>query len=338
MLSLKKCIESQTEELLDAALESYRAALQAIGQSGAVAHPRSGEDLQRQVSALHQSLSARVTPDLVRQTERKLEGDLQRWAESTADYLKQKTVEVKEILLLMAAAADGVTARDQRYTAQLAQISTDLRKVSNLEDLSTIRKSLTSSSAELTQCVATMERDGKETVDKLRAEIQTYQARVLEVERLASVDLLTGLANRREAEHQLEIRTTKNTPFCVMVFDLNGFKPINDKHGHAAGDDLLKQFAAELRRFFRALDTVARWGGDEFVVILDCDMASAKSRLNSLEKWLYGDYTIEAPAGPQKISVSAVSGVAEWKRGESAAQVVARADAEMYQKKKNHHR
>jgi len=328
-------MDSQTEELLNAALESYRAALQAIGQSGALAHPHSGEDLQRQLIALHQTLSQRVTPDLVRQTERQLEGDLQQWAETTADYFKKKTEEVKEILLMMAAAADGVSDRDQRYTAQLSQISTDLQKVSNLEDLTAIRKSLSSTSAELNKCVATMEQDGKETVAKLRAELQNYQARVLEVERLASVDALTGLANRREVERQLELRVTQTKPFCVMLFDLNGFKPINDQYGHAAGDDLLKQFAGELRRFFRALDTVGRWGGDEFVVILDCDLNTARSRLNGLEKWLYGDYTIQSASGPQKVNMSAVSGAVEWKRGESAAQVVARADADMYHKKKS---
>jgi diguanylate cyclase (GGDEF)-like protein len=337
MLSLKKCMESQAEQLLDVALESYRSALLAVGQSAALAHSHSGEDLQNQLVALQQSLCSYISPDLMRQTEQQLEGSLQNWAQSTAEYFKQKTAEVKEILLLMAAAADGVSARDQRYTAQLTQISSNLQKVSNLDDLTTIRRSLSNTSAELTKCVAKMEQDGRETVEKLKAEIQTYQARVLEVEKIAFIDQLTGLSNRREVERQLELRVARKTPFSVLLFDLNGFKPINDQYGHAAGDELLKQFASELRRFFRTLDTVGRWGGDEFVVILDCDFSTAKSRLQSLEKWLYGSYTIDTPTGTHKVEMSAVSGAVEWKRGETAAEVLGRADAAMYQRKKAVH-
>jgi diguanylate cyclase (GGDEF)-like protein len=327
-------MDSQLEDLLDASLGAYRSALAAIGESGAMAHPHYGQDLQSQLLSLQGNLGRDTTPDVVRNTEVQLNTELKQWAERTASYFKQKTSEVKEILLLMVAAAENVSTRDQLYTSQLAQISTDLQKVSDLEDLTSIRKSLGETTLELNRCVASMEKDGKETVKRLRAEIVAYQARVMEVERIASIDALTGLANRREAERQLEILVQGKKRFCVILFDLNGFKPINDQYGHAAGDDLLKQFAGELRRFFRPLDIVGRWGGDEFVVVLDCDLLTAKSRLRGMEKWLYGEYTIQTASGPQKVSLTAVAGAVDWMRGETVAQVVARADAAMYQRKK----
>jgi diguanylate cyclase (GGDEF)-like protein len=80
---------------------------------------------------------------------------------------------------------------------------------------------------------------------------------------LAMADPLTGLPNRREFLHILE--RTKNP--TILLLDLNGFKAINDKHGHATGDDVLKVVASRFRSAARSEDVVARLGGDEFAVI-----------------------------------------------------------------------
>lgn len=283
---------------------------------------------------MRQNLSPDVTRDLLRNTEAELDEQLRQWAGLTAEYYRQKTNEVKEILLLMVAAAERVSSRDQTYATQLTEISTHLQQISDLDDLTSIKRSLSHTSSDLNRCLAKMEQEGRETVSQLREQIRNYQIRVIEVERLASNDGLTGLANRREVEHQLEVRVSRGKPFCVVIIDLNGFKRINDTYGHVAGDAVLKEFASELRRFFRPLDTVGRWGGDEFVVVLDSDLASAKARLSGLEKWLYGDYSIQTATGTQKVAVSAVAGVVDWKPGEAPTQVLARADADMYEKKK----
>jgi len=87
------------------------------------------------------------------------------------------------------------------------------------------------------------------------------------------IDPLTGLANRRAFDtvlwHEIERTRRDDVPITVFLIDLNGFKKVNDEHGHAAGDDLLCRFANGLRTAFpRKVDVVSRWGGDEFAVIL----------------------------------------------------------------------
>ncbi len=93
-----------------------------------------------------------------------------------------------------------------------------------------------------------------------------------EVYNLAVLDSLTGSFNRRYAEQRLESEIARslrhNLPLTVILFDLDDFKKVNDQHGHAAGDCLLKAFAEKLSKSTRGSDLAARYGGDEFVALL----------------------------------------------------------------------
>jgi diguanylate cyclase (GGDEF)-like protein len=102
------------------------------------------------------------------------------------------------------------------------------------------------------------------TRERLRRERDSLRATAL-------CDPLTGLANRRSLLERVEYEIVRHTRsgrgFCVLMLDLDGFKQLNDRFGHAAGDDLLRDVADALRRAMRDQDTVARLGGDEFCVL-----------------------------------------------------------------------
>jgi diguanylate cyclase (GGDEF)-like protein len=108
---------------------------------------------------------------------------------------------------------------------------------------------------------------------------------------------------------------------------------VNDEHGHMVGDELLKQFAAELKSASRTTDVVGRWGGDEFIILLNCSLAEARTQVERLRDWICGDYTVEAKSSQVKLKVLASIGLAERKRNETMKELLARADAEMYQQK-----
>jgi diguanylate cyclase (GGDEF)-like protein len=135
-------------------------------------------------------------------------------------------------------------------------------------------------------------------------------------------------------EAALELRVARRRTFSVLIFDLNGFKQVNDTFGHVTGDDVLKQFATELRAAFRAMDDVGRWGGDEFIAVLDCGLEEARQHVERVRKWVFGDYTVRGEGAPHKLPVSASVGAAAWQEGETMAQMFARADADMYKEKK----
>lgn len=149
----------------------------------------------------------------------------------------------------------------------------------------------------------------------------------------ASQDALTGLANRRSVDSHLEFRSKNETPFSVIYIDLNGFKRINDTYGHQAGDDLLRQVGKRLRLAFRSTDLVGRWGGDEFVALVEANFAAAQTQVSRITDCFSNEFVISAGESEQRVRVGAAIGVATRGPGETVTEVLQRADAEMYEQK-----
>jgi diguanylate cyclase (GGDEF)-like protein len=118
--------------------------------------------------------------------------------------------------------------------------------------------------------------------------------------------------------------------FSLILIDLNDFKSVNDQFGHLAGDELLKQFACELRTQFRLADLVARWGGDEFAVIVNSNQRDALARMHGLRRNALGEYKVTAGNKTVLVTVDASIGVVQWNERETARELVARADQSMY--------
>lgn len=333
MISLRKAMQDQVEEAYESTLDSYRSALGAIGDAAMRACPPTGEPLQQSLRALQARLTAEAKPHLVTETGQRLEVELRTWGDQSAQLYKSNTDEVKDILAIVATAAREVAERDQRYAKQFGELTGRLQAANRLNDLTAIRQSLSKSVADLSSTVTNMTKDSQDSVAQLRAQVTSYETRLQEVERLASLDPLTGLGNRRKVELQLERRIKDGNGVSLIYMDINEFKRINDEYGHVAGDDLLKQFAGELRAALRAVDIVGRWGGDEFVVVVDGDGRQAQSLSDRIEKWVTGDYTLTALAPPQKVKVSAAIGIGAWQPGDTLQDVLSRADAAMYARK-----
>jgi diguanylate cyclase (GGDEF)-like protein len=139
---------------------------------------------------------------------------------------------------------------------------------------------------------------------------------------MASTDPLTGLPNRRAWDmHFAEVVADDQRELVVAMLDFDNFKEFNDAHGHPAGDRLLKEAAASWREQLRTNDLLARMGGDEFALLLaDCDQAQALTVVNRLRRRIPSE---------QRCSV----GIATRRDGESAEQLLGRADTALYEAK-----
>jgi diguanylate cyclase (GGDEF)-like protein len=162
---------------------------------------------------------------------------------------------------------------------------------------------------------------------------RTLSKRAEKIERLLRTDPLTNLPNRRHFDALLtaQIDTAKRygDPFSLLLIDLDDFKVINDTYGHLLGDEMLRRTAATLQATRRGADVVARWGGEEFIVLAPkADDASAAVLAERLRKAIA---TMEGPEA--RLSVTASIGVAQWQPGESANELVGRADTALYQAK-----
>jgi diguanylate cyclase (GGDEF)-like protein len=333
MISLRKAMEAHGDELLQCALESYGSSLAATAEAGALAYPPEGESLKASLLNLSLRLNVEASAPTVAETGKAVNGELQAWGERASGFYQQKLDELREVLTLVADAAGKVADRDERYAKQFEDLSGRLETTAKLKDLTEIRRSLIQGVAELKASAARMVQEGQVSVGKLRSQVAVYEARMKEAERIAAQDALTELANRREMERQIERRVEGGRPFGVIYLDLNGFKSINDTYGHKGGDELLKQFAQELKVAVRATDVAGRWGGDEFLVLVDGDLSEAESRARRVEEWVNGEYTLTAGGERKKVRITAGTGAAAWKKGDSAQDVVQRADAAMYGRK-----
>ncbi|HEX4019866.1 MAG TPA: GGDEF domain-containing protein [Acidobacteriaceae bacterium] len=156
-------------------------------------------------------------------------------------------------------------------------------------------------------------------------------------EHLALHDALTGLPNRRLLEDRLEKaleRAERNhTRAAVLLIDLDGFKQINDNHGHAVGDNFLRAAAQRLHSRVRKADTIARTGGDEFTIIIS-DMTHASGAEVMAEK-LQEELDQTITVGPLELRVSGSIGVAVYPDdAQTAEDLCAVADASMYASKR----
>lgn len=153
-----------------------------------------------------------------------------------------------------------------------------------------------------------------------------------ELEHQASHDVLTGLNNRRKFEellHQELERTSRyQRPFAVIMFDIDHFKRINDRHGHDIGDAVLSELAAIIREQVRDSDVPARWGGEEFIVLLpETGTEGARQAAEGLRRRIAG--TLFTGAGRVTISL----GVTQYQPGDSLDSLVKRADEALYRAK-----
>lgn len=172
-------------------------------------------------------------------------------------------------------------------------------------------------------------------VERLAAELKASRARINDLESRIDVDPLTGTLNRRGFERELKRSLAYVKRYganaALVYLDLDDFKPVNDRHGHAAGDAMLKAVAAALVREVRASDVVARIGGDEFVVLLwNLPDANAVTKAIELERAVYAT---PVRWGGSTMVVGASAGVAFVGPLDTPGDVLARADAAMYARK-----
>jgi diguanylate cyclase (GGDEF)-like protein len=172
-------------------------------------------------------------------------------------------------------------------------------------------------------------------VARLAAELQASRERVASLETAIDIDPLTGTLNRRGFERALKCSLAYVKRYgataALIYLDLDDFKPVNDRHGHAAGDAVLAAVAAALCSRVRASDIVARIGGDEFAVLLwNISEAAARAKAAALEAAAYATPIIW---GRSTLAVGASAGVTLCGPTDAAAEVLARADAAMYARK-----
>ncbi len=169
---------------------------------------------------------------------------------------------------------------------------------------------------------------------ELQEVIDILERKAARLERMATTDALTGIANRARFEELLQLEQQHGMhavaqPFSIILFDIDRFKQINDTWGHGQGDVVLKTIARQVQGLLRGDDTVARWGGEEFAVLLPRTGLEASCVVADKICEALGRVPLERVG-----TVTASFGVATIQPGESGAALLARADGALYEAKR----
>ena len=162
------------------------------------------------------------------------------------------------------------------------------------------------------------------------------KAVIAQADEVAHTDSLTFLPNRRQMigdlQREVIFAERYGTPLAISMLDIDHFKNINDTYGHPIGDEVLRRLAAELRQHIRQPDTIGRYGGEEFLVILP--HSTLKAAIEQAERLCRHIRTLLIRCNEEEISLTISIGIAQYKNREEDWQVfLSRADAALYQAK-----
>ncbi len=178
-----------------------------------------------------------------------------------------------------------------------------------------------------------MELAGRQYLTGAGVDSSASKALEADLRHRANHDSLTGLANRHHFENILRHELTRSerygTPVALIMIDIDHFKTINDRYGHPVGDDVLRRFAESLKERIRVTDSVARWGGEEFMMVLPQTDAHEGLLLAEAVR----NRVAKTPRpGPGRITLS--SAVTVQREGESRQELLRRLDEVLYRAKR----
>lgn len=162
--------------------------------------------------------------------------------------------------------------------------------------------------------------------------VLTTELTISQATKLSLTDPLTKLPNRRYAERELELRAGQHSAYTLALVDVDHFKVINDTYGHDVGDEVLIAIASQLRSSLRACDVLARWGGEEFLVVLETPSLEVARTLCERLRQQVCEHPV--PTSQEPLSVTISSGFTIARPGEPPIDALRRADTALYEAKR----
>jgi diguanylate cyclase (GGDEF)-like protein len=246
-----------------------------------------------------------------------------------------------EIIAFLRKSLASLTGDSRMFHEDLLGTTDRIRGLVELKDIQELKSKITAEVNELNRAVIEKQKREQIQFAQLSEQIGSLQKKLEEAEAEASLDGLTGIANRRNFDFTIQrwviAHEKSEEPFTVALLDLDNFKLINDSCGHQTGDHVLVSTALEIGRNIRADDYLARYGGDEFVIL-----ASGMKLADSLKRFAVLLRYIEniqfecknAEKGVLPVSITTSCGLAEYALGENAKDLIRRADDALYEAKR----
>jgi len=233
--------------------------------------------------------------------------------------------DIRDILKIAASATETLQTQTDGSGDEWNRFTTEVERIAAIGDLQEVRASLRREVQHMNLCMQAMATDSARVISQLRGELTSLRNRAAHDEEMATLDPVTGLRNRRAVELALAERTRQANLFCILMFDINRFKIVNDRYGVETGNQILQQFGKRLLGAIREGDLAARWERDQFLTIVGCPVNIVIARARQIHARVSGTY--EAGLKPDTIALEITSsmGVAEYRPGETSQSLIDRA-------------
>ena len=294
-------------------------------------------ELHAELGALLSRLHSGADPVTLGTELTQCQTDVMGFAELERRHLADRDSELRRIIQVLTDGLAAVSAGAASYHRRVLDNSERFEAASRLSDLVRIRAAITTEVQALRTAVAERQAAESTVTAAMRTEIDHLRAKVETTRQSARVDSLTQAANRAAFDDELtrrcELAERGGTGFALLLADVDHFKQINDNYGHPVGDRVLHALVTFLRDRVRRDDLIARWGGEEFAVILpNTSLRAAYTKARSLVTDLArSDWSIDAA---RKLRFSISIGVTAWRRNDPPSAIVERADQALYAAKR----
>jgi diguanylate cyclase (GGDEF)-like protein len=313
------------------AVECYLSAILDLAEAIEAISPEISALYRERLLRLHTTVAENASFQSLEETRLALREVLCDFSAKARHHNQRLARDLNQTLDMMTRTEDSRAVRSVQYVERMVDFADQVEAALRSGNLPKLARQTT----EMRGFAESIEIDSHDAFARLREKMTEIQRRLHEAELLATLDPLTGVANRRELDRELADRVASQQEFCVLLFDLDGFKAVNDRHGHLCGDEVLKQLAARLSGQVRARDFVCRWGGDEFVAILACGLSHAETRSRQIAARLNGPYRISGKGHEIHVNVAVSVGLAEHAPSESLVELFRRVDESMYRQKQS---
>jgi diguanylate cyclase len=250
--------------------------------------------------------------------------------------IEERDAALKEVVETIAWAIGSFKGHGERHKSNLTKLADGFEALSRVEDVGELRRRLREDVNSLRETVEQMRRESEESVRRLETQVTAFQERVEQARKESGIDRLTGLGSRREAERNMQKAAKREGPVCLLLFDIEGFRQINQAHGTLFGDKLLQALTHALRERFPGEGILFRWGPDEFMAIAEGSQVARLDQSRGICESFAGSSYYTAEGGLKKpVSAKVACGAAPYVRGESGEEWYRRARESLEQHRRS---
>jgi diguanylate cyclase (GGDEF)-like protein len=328
------------EQALTEAVDRLLASLTTLAGSVLEAEPDVVSTFAARIEACRRTLTSGTSSRSMAEALDTAIRSIEHFLRSSRRYLAARESELTEMIRILHEAATLMAGQSTSFNAEVLATSDKLRAFAQLDDIRELKRQISTEVVTLRQAVEEKQRRDAESAAQLTERLAVLQTRLVQAEEEASIDPLTRVANRGAFDQVFTrmvagARAAK-TPLTLAMIDIDGFKRINDTHGHPVGDRVLLCAAMWLGKGLRQTDFLARYGGEEFAVVFkDARAAEIAARLTQMLADIAArsfEYDEDGVTKEVRFTVSA--GLAELGGSEPGEDLLKRADEALYEAKR----